>query len=382
MSNFTITTKDPSTKARTGIIHTAHGDVHTPVFNPIGTKGAIKSIAAEELRFWGAEMILANTYHLWMRPGDSLIAKAGGLHKFMNWKGAIFTDSGGFQAFSLSKMVKLTDVGVSFRSDVDGTLHHLTPELSMQIQLNLGSDIAVVLDDFPGYPATEKDVIDSIERTSLWAKRSQTEHARVLPHTVNPGQQLWGIIQGSTFPKLRQRSAEEIREIGFLGYAIGGVAVGEPEQEIYNAVAHSVPYLEEEKPKHLLGVGTPAQIVQAVALGCDSFDCVIPTREARHGRLYINLKPGQGQGYTTINIINEFHKEDFNPVDNTCNCYCCLNFTRSYLRHLFQSGEPLGIRLATMHNLRFYLNLMERIRSDIDTGKFGELVKTYKQAAS
>lgn len=375
---FTILKKDPNSKARTGIIHTAHGDVKTPVFNPIGTKGAIKSIAAEELKFWGAEMILANTYHLWMRPGDALIAKAGGLHKFMNWKGAIFTDSGGFQAFSLSKLVKITDHSVTFRSDIDGTMHDLSPELSMQIQLNLGSDIAVVLDDFPGYPATEKDVISSIERTAKWALRSRTEHDRVVRHTVNPGQMLWGITQGSTYPHLRKQSAEMTREIGFVGYAIGGVAVGEPEEEMYKAVTNTIPYLEEDKPKHLLGVGTPEQIVQAVALGCDSFDCVIPTREARHGRLYVNLKPGEGDGYITLNINNEQFKEDFNPLDNTCNCYCCLNFTRSYLRHLFLTGEPLGIRLATMHNLRFYLNLMNRIRTAIDVGNFDKMIATYK----
>jgi queuine tRNA-ribosyltransferase len=375
---FTIVTKDPSSKARTGIIHTAHGDVKTPVFNPIGTKGAIKSIAAEELRFWGAEMILANTYHLWQRPGDTLIAKAGGLHKFMNWKSAIFTDSGGFQAFSLSKMVKITDHSVTFRSDLDGTLYDLSPELSMQIQLNLGSDIAVVLDDFPGYPATEEDVRDSIKRTYEWAERSKKEHDRIVKHTVNPGQKLWGIVQGSSYPELRKRSAELTRQLDFPGYCIGGVAVGEPEEEMYKAVSNSIPYLEEEKPKHLLGVGTPQQIVQAVALGCDSFDCVIPTREARHGRLYVNLKPGQGEGYTTININNESHKEDFQPVDNTCNCYCCVNYTRSYIRHLFASGEPLGIRLATMHNLRFYLNLMDRIRTAIDAGNFDQMVATYR----
>lgn len=375
---FTILKKDPTSKARIGLIHTAHGDVKTPLFNPIGTKGAIKTIAAEELRFWGAQMILANTYHLWMRPGDALIAKAGGLHKFMNWKGAIFTDSGGFQAFSLSKSVKLTDQGVTFRSDVDGTLHNLTPEISMQIQLNLGSDIAVVLDDFPGFPATEKDVASSIKRTFEWAERSKKEHDRIVKHTVNPGQKLWGITQGSTFPELRKQSAELIRQLDFPGYAIGGVAVGEPQEEMYKAVENTIPYLEEDKPKHLLGVGTPEQIVKAVALGCDSFDCVIPTREARHGRLYVNLKAGQGEGYVTININNEVHKEDFQPVDNTCNCYCCLNFTRSYLRHLFMTGEPLGIRLATMHNLRFYLNLMERIRTAIDAGNFSQLHASYK----
>jgi len=380
MSYFSILKKDQHTKARTGIIHTAHGDVKTPLFNPIGTKGAVKSIAAEEMRFWGAEMLLANTYHLWMRPGDALIAKAGGLHKFMNWKGAIFTDSGGFQAFSLSKMVKISDQGVSFRSEIDGTMHNLTPEVSMQIQLNLGSDIAVVLDDFPGYPATDKQVAASISRTFDWAKRSKLEHDRIVARTVNPGQKLWGITQGSTFPEMRAESARLTRTLDFVGYAIGGEAVGEPEEEMYKAVDATIPHLEEDKPKHLLGVGTPEQIVQAVARGVDSFDCVIPTREARHGKLYVNLKPGDplGVGYTTVNITNESTREDFSPVDNTCNCYCCLNFTRSYIRHLFMSGEPLGIRLATMHNLRFYLNLMDRIRTAIDAENFKELSDTYR----
>jgi queuine tRNA-ribosyltransferase len=257
-------------------------------------------------------------------------------------------------------------------------MHNLTPELSMQIQLNLGSDIAMALDDFPGYPATEKDVLDSINRTFLWAQRSKLEHDRIVKNTVNPGQQLWGITQGSTFPELRKKSAELTRTLNFPAYAIGGVAVGEPAEEMYKAVDATIPYLEEEKPKHLLGVGTPEQIVQSVARGCDSFDCVIPTREARHGKLYVNLKPGEGEGYVTINITNESFKEDFTPVDNTCNCYCCLNFTRSYVRHLVMIGEPLGIRLTTMHNLRFYLNLMERIRSAIDTEKFGELASSYR----
>jgi len=375
---FQILKKDQRTKARTGVITTAHGTVKTPVFLPIGTKGAVKSIAAEELKFWGAEMILANTYHLWMRPGDALIAKAGGLHKFMNWKGAIFTDSGGFQVFSLAKMVKTSDQGVKFQSDIDGTTHVLTPESSVQIQLNLGSDIALVLDEFPGYPAAEKQVKESVKRTTAWAKRAALEHNKLAGSSVNPGQMLWGIVQGSTFAKLRKQSAEEISQIGFPGFAIGGVAVGEPPEKMYQAVNDSIPHLDEDKPKHLLGVGTPEQIVQAVALGCDSFDCVIPTREARHGKLYVSFKPGEGEGYYTINIDNEKYKEDFTPVDNTCNCYCCMNFTKAYVRHLFMSKEPLGIRLATMHNLRFYLNIMARIRESIESENFDELVKTYK----
>jgi len=376
---FTILKKDETTKARTGIIHTAHGDVKTPVFNPIGTKGAIKAIAAEELKFWGAEMILANTYHLWQRPGDSLIAKAGGLHKFMNWKSAIFTDSGGFQVFSLGKMVKITDAGVRFQSDLDGSAHMLTPESSVQVQLNLGSDIAVVLDEFPAAEVDRKVVQASVDRTTMWAARARLEHQKLLANSINPGQQQWGIVQGAIFEDLRKQSAEQIRALDFPGYCIGGVANGgESADLMYQAVGFAEPHLEEEKPKHLLGVGTPEQIVQAVALGCDSFDCVIPTREARHGKLYINLKVQDGDGYTTLNINNEKFKEDFTPLDNTCPCYCCQNYTKAYVRHLFASGEPLGIRLATMHNLRFYLNLMQRVRDSIESGSFKEMLKKYK----
>ena len=376
---FTISKKDNKTKARTGIIKTAHGEVHTPVFSPIGTKGAIKSIAAEELRFWGAEMILANTYHLWQRPGDNLIAKAGGLHKFMNWKSAIFTDSGGFQVFSLGKMVKVTDAGVRFQADLDGSTHTLTPESSVQIQLNLGSDIALVLDEFPAAEASKLIVAAMVKRTTMWAKRAVAEHIKLVGSSINPFQAQWGIVQGAIFKDLRKQSAEEIQSLNFPGYCIGGVANGgESEELMYQAVDYSMPHLEEEKPKHLLGVGTPAQIVQAVALGCDSFDCVIPTREARHGKFYVNVKPQDGDGYHTMNIFQEQYKEDFAPIDNACNCYGCLNHTRAYIRHLFNSSEPLGIRLATMHNLRFYLNLMQRIRDSIDSEKFNQLLKVYK----
>lgn len=379
---FNVVKKDGQSKARLGSLQTGHGTVDTPVFCPIGTKGAIKAIAAEELKFWGSQMILANTYHLWQRPGDSLIAKAGGLHQFMNWKSAVLTDSGGFQVFSLGKMVKVSDQGVKFQSDVDGTTHILTPESSIQIQANLGSDICLVLDEFPGYPATEANAKKSIVRTLAWARRALLEHQKLVSNSINPKQQVWGIVQGSTFKKLRKQSAEQIREVGFEGYAIGGVAVGEPAEKMYEAVSNSEPYLEEDKPKHLLGVGTPEQIVVGVALGMDSFDCVIPTREARHGRFYINLKPGEGDGYIKINIFNEQFKEDFTPIDNTCNCYACLNYTKAYIRHLFFSEEPLGIRLATMHNLRFYLNLMARIRESITYDTFSVLKNSYKDRSA
>jgi queuine tRNA-ribosyltransferase len=380
---FSITKKDPKSRARTGIIYTAHGEVRTPVFLPIGTKGAVKAIAAEELKFWGAEMILANTYHLWQRPGDALIARAGGLHKFMNWKGAIFTDSGGFQAFSLGKMVKTNDAGVKFHSDIDGSIHLLTPEVSVQIQANLGSDIALVLDEFGKAEARKKEVAHMVNRTFEWAKRAKAEHEKLVSNSLNPKQVQMGIVQGAVFEDLRKQSAEQIQSLGFSGYCIGGVANGgESEELMYQAVEFSVPHLEQERFKHLLGVGTPEQIVQATALGCDSFDCVIPTREARHGKFYVNLKPQDGDGYFTINIDNEKYKEDFTPIDNTCNCYACQNYTRSYIRHLFASQEPLGIRLATMHNLRFYLNLMQRIREYIESDKFTELVKKYKDTTA
>lgn len=370
---FSITKKDSHSQARSGVIQTAHGDVRTPVFLPIGTKGAIKAIAAEELRFWGAEMILANTYHLWQRPGDALIAKAGGLHQFMNWKGAIFTDSGGFQVFSLGKMVKVTDAGVKFHSDLDGSIHVLSPELSVQIQANLGSDIALVLDEFPGFPATKKQAEQSVKRTTEWAKRALAQHKKLLDHAINPGQKFWGIVQGSTFKNLRKQSAEEIQALGFDGLCIGGVAVGEPPEIMYEATSNTVTYCSEALPRHLLGVGTPEQIVKAVALGIDSFDCVIPTREARHGKFYVNLKPQDGCGYYTLNIDNKKFQDDFSPVDDTCSCYGCKNYTKAYIRHLFASEEPLGIRLATMHNLRFYLSLMDNIRNKIESGSFAKL---------
>lgn len=375
---FSILQKDKQTKARTGIIETAHGQVRTPVFLPIGTKGAIKSIAAEELKFWGAEMILANTYHLWQRPGDALIAHAGGLHKFMHWNGAIFTDSGGFQVFSLGKMVKTSDAGVKFQSEIDGSPLLLTPEKSVQIQLNLGSDIALVLDEFPAAEADKKQVAAMVARTTAWARRAKDEHAKLLSGSINPGQVQWGIVQGAIYEDLRRKSAEEIRTLDFPGYCIGGVANGGESPELmYQAVSFAEKHLEEEKPKHLLGVGTPEQIIRAASLGVDSFDCVIPTREARHGRLYVNLKAQDGDGYTTVNILNEKYKEDFLPLDDTCNCYGCLHYSRAYLRHLFVSQEPLGIRLATMHNLRFYLNLMRRVREAIEVGSFNTLLKNY-----
>jgi len=386
MSYFDILKKDESSSARTGVIHTAHGDIQTPAFLPIGTKGAVKSVTTEELKFWGAEIVLANTYHLWQRPGDLLIYKAGGLHKFMNWKGPIFTDSGGFQVYSLAKTRKVMEVGVLFQFDLDGRQEILSPEKSVQIQANLGSDICLILDDFPGYPFEHKRSKESIELTKRWAERAIREHKRIVVDgdPINPGQKLWGIVQGASFPDLREQSAKDMVELGFEAFAIGGVAVGEPHTEMMKAVEAAIPHLPENSPKHLLGVGTPFDIVQAASRGCDTFDCVIPTREARHGRLYVSANyqepnsKNQIDSYSTMDIRLEKYKEDFTPVDKTCDCYLCLNHTRGYVRHLFATGEPLAIRLATMHNLRFYLNLMKGIRKAITYDYFDDMVKNYR----
>jgi len=368
-------------RARNGVIHTAHGDVKTPAFLPIGTKGAVKAVTSEELKFWGADMILANTYHLWQRPGDLLIYKAGGLHEFMNWKGPIFTDSGGFQVFSLAKMRKVGEGGVTFQFDLDGRTEILSPEKSVQIQANLGSDIALILDDFPGYPFEYERSKASIGLTQRWAERAIREFKKIVTEgdPINKNQKLWGIVQGAGFKDLREQSAKDMVNLGFEAFAIGGVAVGESHEEMMQAVEYAMPHLPESSPKHLLGVGMPYDIVQAVARGCDTFDCVIPTREARHGRLYVSSKGQEGEGYSTIDIHLEKFKEDFTPVDNTCSCYLCLNHTKSYLRHLFATGEPLAIRLATMHNLRFYLNLMEKIRKAITYDYFEDMVKSYQE---
>jgi queuine tRNA-ribosyltransferase len=370
---------------------------------------------------------------LWQRPGDPLIYKAGGLHKFMNWKGPIFTDSGGFQVFSLAKMRKTMEAGVLFQFDLDGRTEILSPEKSIDIQANLGSDIALILDDFPGYPFEYERSKESIALTKRWAERAIKEFQKIIidGDPINPGQKLWGIVQGASFPDLRKQSAEDMVSLGFEAFAIGGVAVGEPHSEMMKAVEAVIPYLPENTPKHLLGVGTPFDIIQGVARGCDTFDCVIPTREARHGRLYVSAKnistpttpsryashpslsggdapqlseddlrsspPFQGgvpplggevvgvenaEGYSTIDIRLEKYKEDFTPVDNTCDCYLCLSHTKGYLRHLFATGEPLAIRLATMHNLRFYLNLMKKIRTAIQYDYFGDMFRDYREYPS
>ncbi|OGE83319.1 MAG: tRNA guanosine(34) transglycosylase Tgt [Candidatus Doudnabacteria bacterium RIFCSPHIGHO2_01_FULL_49_9] len=386
MAFFDIIKKDEKSRARLGVINTAHGPVKTPAFLPIGTRGSVKAVTSEELKFWGADMILANTYHLWLRPGDTLISRAGGLHKFMGWDGPIFTDSGGYQVYSLGEKIKggpanrrgdsgpilkkIDEAGVEFQNELDGATHVLSPEESIQIQSNLGSDIALVLDDVPALPATEKRLKSSLDLTLRWAQRAKAHYEKIVGDSVNPGQRLYGIVQGGDLEELRKKSAQGLQKIGFDGYGIGGLAVGEDAKTLYKVLGFIIPHLEEDKPRHLLGVGYPEQILKAISLGLDTFDCVLPTRNARHGQLFINKKSSKFGDYDLITITNAKFKEDFTPADNSCSCYGCLHHNRAYLRHLFMSGEPLGIRLATMHNLRFYLDLMDRVRRAIEFDSF------------
>ncbi|MEK7615859.1 MAG: tRNA guanosine(34) transglycosylase Tgt [Patescibacteria group bacterium] len=384
---FEILKKDSKSNARLGVLTTPHGEIHTPAFLPIGTKGAVKALTNEELVGLGAEIILANTYHLMVSPGSEIIRKAGGLHKFMNWDRPIFTDSGGYQVFSLGEKIssrpplngkgrsegdsevgafnkKISEEGVTFQSGIDGREFTLTPEHSVKVQQDLGSDITVVLDEFTGEITNYLRVKETVERTTRWAKRSR-EALR-----GETSQLQYAVVQGAIFEDLRKQSALELREMDFDGYCIGGVAVGgETSEEQYKAVEYSLPHLPEDKPRHLLGVGTPEQIIEAVKRGIDTFDCVIPTREARHGKIYLGVKPlnSELRGFTpqTLDISKTIFKEDFTALDSTCDCEACTKYTRAYLHHLFKSSEILAMRLLTMHNVRFYLRLMEKIREAV-----------------
>jgi queuine tRNA-ribosyltransferase len=376
-----------SNLSRTGRLVTKNGEINTPFFMPIATKGAVKNILPQELREVGAEIALGNTYHLWLRPGDDLIAKAGDLHKFMNWNGPILTDSGGFQVFSLGARakvnfgkngVRMTEEGVHFTDPVNGKSHFMSPEKSIEIQLNLGSDIIMVLDECPPYPASYQYAKESLELTTRWAERCFRffhQYVKDNPEKYISGRPLiFCIVQGSVYEDLRKESAKQLTQIdfgglggpetGWDGYAIGGVAVGEPREKMYEILQWVVPILPEEKPRYLMGLGKPEEIVAAVAAGVDMFDCVIPTREGRQGRLFV-----RGHGnledpdfYKTININNEKFKEDFSPIDAQCDCMLCKNYTKAYLRYLFTVKEMLGMKLAAIHNLKFYLDLMNKLK--------------------
>ncbi len=368
--------KNTDTQKRVGTLTTKSGVIKTPVFMPIATKGAVKHLLPSEVGELGAEVILGNTYHLWLRPGDELVAKAGGLHKMMDWNGSILTDSGGFQVFSLGARaaerfgingVKITEEGVEFADPTNGKKYFLSPEISIDIQLNLGSDIIMVLDECPPYPCTREYARESLERTTRWAKRAK-EHFDTKMKEVDATKRplLFGIVQGSVYEDLRQESAKQLLELDFDGYAIGGVAVGEPRETLSDVLAWTLPLLPQDKPRYLMGLGRPEEIVRAVEAGVDMFDCVIPTREGRHGRLFVyknEVLDIEGEFYETLNIKNEQFTEDFSSVDSTCDCTLCTRYTKSYLRHLFAVGEPLAGRLASVHNLRFYLRMMEKLRS-------------------
>ena len=350
---YNLIKQDKNTKARLGTIKTNYGVVSTPMFMPVGTKATVKGLSPEEVKETGAGIILANTYHLWLRPGEDLIAKAGGLHKFMNYDGPILTDSGGFQVFSLAKNKKkdITEEGVYFKSHIDGKKLFLTPEKSIEIQNKLDSDIAMSFDECPPASASYEYLKNSVERTIRWAKRGKSVHS-------NKNQSLFGIVQGGAYEDLRKYSATETVKLDFDGYSIGGVANdGESKEDMYKAIDYSVPYLPEDKVRYLMGVGEPIDIIEGVIRGVDIFDCVLPTRIARHGQVFTRCGK--------INLNNAKYKEDFTPIEDSCDCYTCKHYTKAYIRHLLNSKEMLGGRLLSIHNIRFLIRLTEDLKEAI-----------------
>jgi queuine tRNA-ribosyltransferase len=349
--------------ARRGTLQLAHGMVETPAFMPVGTYGSVKAMSPVELREVGAQIVLGNTFHLWLRPGLEVIEAHSGLHRFMGWDGPILTDSGGFQVFSLGALRKITEEGVKFQSPVNGDKLFLTPEESMRIQRVLNSDIAMIFDECTPYPASELEAADSMRMSLRWASRSKAAHEG------NPNA-LFGIVQGGMHEHLRDESLRELERIGFDGYAIGGLSVGEPKEDMLRILQHTAPQLPQDKPRYLMGVGTPEDIVAAVAQGIDMFDCVIPTRNARNGMMFTRLGD--------IKIKNAQYRMDMRPLDEQCACYTCRNFTRAYLHHLHRIGEILGARLNTIHNLYYYQQLMSEIRTAIEAGAFVDFVARFR----
>jgi queuine tRNA-ribosyltransferase len=368
---FSIILQDKSTKARLGHLETPHGIVETPIFMPVGTQGTVKTITPEELIDAGAQIILSNTYHLYLRPGEQLIQEAGGLHKFMHWYKPILTDSGGYQVFSMSKLRKITEDGVEFQSHIDGSRHFMTPEKCIQIQHALGADIIMAFDECTPYPC-EKDYADqSMQVTTKWAKRCKKEHEKQgNPQSAIPNpQSLFGIVQGGMYPDLRVESAKQLVDLDFPGYAIGGLSVGEPKPVMHEMIETVEPYLPKEKPRYLMGVGTPEDIFEAVERGVDMFDCVMPTRNGRTGTVFTS--------FGRLVIRNAQYAHDFIPLDPECDCYTCRNYTRAYIRHLINVEEILGLRLSTLHNLHFLLQIMVKIRSAIRENRYSEFKKVF-----
>ena len=364
---FRLTKNDANTKARAGVLSTDHGDIQTPVFMPVGTQGTVKTVSPHELWDVGVQIILGNTYHLYLRPGDSLVLESGGLHQFMNWSSPILTDSGGYQVFSLAALRKIKDEGVRFQSHIDGSHHLFTPECVVDIQRNLGSDIMMVLDECSPYPCEYESAMKANDRTLRWAKRCLDRFRQTEP-PLGFSQALFGILQGSTYESIRRVSADQLVDLGFDGYAIGGLAVGEPKTAMHEITDLCTDLLPEDQPRYLMGVGKPEDIVEAVALGVDMFDCVIPTRNARNGTVFTR----EGR----LVIKGQSYAHDFSPIEEGCPCYTCQHFTRAYLRHLLQADEILGLRLATIHNLCFYITLVRDARQAICEDRF----QSWKQA--
>ena len=362
MKDFYLEIKhiDKQTGARYGILHTPHGDVEVPMFMPVGTLATVKTLSPEELHEMGAGVILANTYHLSIRPGEDIVAKAGGLHKFMNWDGPILTDSGGFQVFSLAENRKITEEGVEFKNHLNGDKLFMSPESSIKIQEKLGADIIMSFDECIPWPTNYDYAKKSVERTIRWAQRGKVAHTR-------EDQALFGIVQGSDIEELRKMCADELVKMDFPGYSIGGTSIGEPKEKFFEMVEMSVKYLPADKPRYVMGVGSLDYLLGGIALGIDMFDCVLPTRLARHGALMTS----NGR----VNIKNEKYKEDFTTLDPNCDCYCCKNYTKAYLRHLYVCDEIFGKRLMSIHNIRFLIHLMEGAREAIKEDRFGDFMK-------
>ena len=384
---FRVTAADG--RARRGEMVTPHGIVQTPAFMPVGTQGAVKAVLPRDLVQVGAEILLSNTYHLYLRPGDERIARLGGLHRFIGWDRPILTDSGGYQAFSLGERRTIDERGITFQSHLDGSTHLLTPEKATDIQANLGSDVAMVLDECLGYPATRDEAAVSMERTLRWEARCRRRLLELRDtgtapgadsqeptavRVTNPGQAQFGIVQGGTHRDIRVASAQATVELGFEAYAVGGLSVGEPPDLMYETVGETTPFLPEDRPRYLMGTGTPVDLVEAVGLGVDLFDCVMPTRNARNGQLFTS----EGR----LNIKNARYSDDPGPADPRCGCYTCRHFSRAYLRHLFVAGEITAATLNTLHNLTFYLDTMKRIREAISFSSLGQLKEDYRRVFS
>jgi queuine tRNA-ribosyltransferase len=368
VKSFEVTTRAADSNARTGKIHTAHGIVETPVFAPVGTQGAVKTLFSEDLEKLDTQLILGNTYHLYLRPGMEVMRKAGGLHQFMSWDRAILTDSGGYQIFSMEQLRKITEEGVEFRSHIDGTLHFLGPEKATEVQLALGSDILMCFDECPPYPCTEERAQKALEQTTRWSKRC----LETFKQSGHEDRLLWGITQGAIYPELRRESTLQLVDMDFPGYALGGLSLGEPRSATLEMIQRSMEWLPLEKPRYLMGVGTPDDLWEAVHMGIDVFDCVIPTRNGRNGQLFTS----QGR----LNIKNAPYREDFSPPDPECDCDLCARYSRAYLHHLFRAGELGAMRLASLHNVAFLIKLMRKIRKSITDGTFKKAKQTFLDA--